>query len=274
MLKKYKFIRKKYNCLIFQDNKDSRLNISKNYFIICAAVFYVIVFALSFTSCTGSNNSSESDNVEQLPITFSFFDVDVNSILSHSLKIRLDNILGDHSTESKNTINLNINNEGFLKEHLPYFEELNKKLNSPTAEVTDSPVIERVEHNTIKLAYRYSVKKNLPFNYVEFLFSEFNDTPLLIKIRFKEDNLNIVKTLKEKYGAHKEILWKEENGKSLCWEKDGDILILSFVPDQFGNPFYQVVIYFSKRLEELMKSEQLEKSKKHKAGIKSGKNVF
>ncbi|MBF0257264.1 MAG: hypothetical protein HQK62_00260, partial [Desulfamplus sp.] len=208
------------------------------------------------------------------PETYSFFDVDVNSVLSHILKKRLDNILGDHSTETKNTINLNINREGFLKDYFPYFDELNQKLNSPTGEIIDSPVVERVEHNTIKLAYRYAVKNNLPFNYVEFLFSEFNNTPLLIRVKFKYDDLNVVETLKQKYGTPREIPWKEENGKSLCWEKSGDILILSFVPDQFGNPAYEVMIYFAKRLEDLLKTEIMERETKHNKGVKKEQNFF
>ncbi|MBF0204151.1 MAG: hypothetical protein HQK67_07505, partial [Desulfamplus sp.] len=149
-----------------------------------------------------------------------------------------------------------------------------RKLNSPTGEIIDSPVVERVEHNTIKLAYRYAVKKNLPFTYVEFLFSKFTNTPLLIRVKFKKDDLNIVETLKQKYGEPREIPWQEENGKSLCWENSGDLLIVSFVPDQFSKPAYEVVIYFSKRIEDLLQAEKIERENRENKSVKSGQNVF
>ena len=242
---------------------------------------YILLLSLSFfcISC-GDKSDNLSRKVETYPVTYSFFDVDVNSILSHSLKSRLDNILGDNAIETRNTINLNINNEGFFKDYFPYLEELNQKLNSPTGKTTASTgdkilvIGERIEHNTVKLAYRYAIKKNLPFNYVEIIFSEFNATPLLIRVHFKKDELNLVEGLKHKYGTPHEIPWKEKNGKSLCWENGGDILILSFVPDQFGKPTYQAVIYFAKRLEDLLKSELLEREAKYKKSVKTGQNIF
>lgn len=243
------------------DNMTSKLDIFR-------VVGYFIFFLLAFfsISCGDKSDTSEKGTIESYPVTYSFFDVDVNSVLSYSLKSRLDEILGDHSTETRNTINLNINLEGFLKDYFPYFDNLNQRLNSPSRE--------RVEHNTLKLAYRYAINKQLPFNYVEILFSQFTETPLLIRVNFKKDELNIIETLKNKYGEPRQIPWKEENGKSLCWEKGGDLLILSFVPDQFGNPTYEVVIYFAKRLEDLIKAEHLMEEKRLKKEIKSGKGVF
>lgn len=234
--------------------------------VVAGSTLLFLVLALFFISCGDKSDTPQTETIESYPLTYSFFDVEVNSVLSYSLKTRLDKILGDHSTETRNTINLNISQEGFLRDYFPYFEELNQRLNSPARE--------RVEHKTVKLAYRYAVKKNLPFNYVEILFSEFTNTPLLIRVNFKKDDLNIIDTLKQKYGEPRQILWREENGKSLCWEKDGDLLILSFVPNQFSIPEYEVVIYFSKRLEELLKAELLEKEGKNKKEVKSIKNVF
>ncbi|MBF0241922.1 MAG: hypothetical protein HQK64_05505 [Desulfamplus sp.] len=245
----------------------------------------LVLLSILITSCTDSSSSSISSRAESYPVTYSFFDVDVNSTLSNSLKSRLNNILGDHSTETRNTINLNINREGFLKKHLPYFYELHLRLNSTTGKLPTSSttitggrkielVPERVEHNTIKLSYRYAINKNLPFNYVEFLFSDFNATPLLIRVNFKKDDLNVVDTLKQKYGEPKEIKWKEKNGKSLCWQNGDDLLILSFVPDQFGKPNYESVIYFGKRLEDLLEAEAALREAKVKSDFKSGQTLF
>jgi len=242
------------------------INDTMKYKLIAVDCGTILILAFFCFSCGDKSDTSVKSTIENYPVTYSFFDVEVNSVLSYSLKSRLDNILGDHATETRNTINLNINQEGFLKDYFPYFDSLNQRLNFPPHE--------RVEHNTLKLAYRYAVKKNLPFNYVEILFSEFTNTPLLIRVKFKNDDLNIIETLKHKYGEPHQIAWKEENGKSLCWEKSGDLLLLSFVPNQFSKPEYEVVIYFTKRLEDLLKTELLEKETKLKREADSVKGLF
>ncbi|MEA1967436.1 MAG: hypothetical protein U9N77_04385, partial [Thermodesulfobacteriota bacterium] len=175
----------------------------------------------------------------------------------------LSNTLGDDSVETKSTIDLRINNREFFKKTFPYFQELNQKLNSRTGE--------RIEHDTINIVFRYARTKNLPLDYVGFLFSKRTKYPLLIKVHFKNDDLNIIKTLYERYGTPEIIPWKQENGKSLCWKKARDILVLSFVPDEFGNPEYEIVIYFANALESLITTEQ---QKRQQDFLESGKKIF
>ena len=122
--------------------------------------------------------------------------------------------------------------------------------------------------------YRYAQKKNAPFDFVELVFSEYTNTPLLFKIYFKTDETGIVETLKEKYGPPQGIDWKEENGNSMVWRKNMDVLLVSLVPDQFGRHKYQIIIYFVQNLEELIEIEKKELKKKELQREKAGKTAF
>ena len=198
--------------------------------------------------------------------SFTFFDIRKNTIISGKVREGLNKILGDDAIEHRNIIDLEINYEGFLKEYFADLDKLNKKLNSPLGE--------RVEHNTVKLMYRYMQNKNVSFDYVELVYSEYTRRPVLIKIHFKKDGLNTIETLKQKYGAPESINWGGETSKSLYWKKSNDLLILSFVPDQFGKPKCQIIIYFKNALEKLLKDEQKEKEKTRRERTKSGKTAF
>jgi len=198
--------------------------------------------------------------------SFTFFDIGKNTIISGNVRERLNKTLGDDAIERRNILDLEINYKGFLKEYFTDLDKLNKKLNSPLGE--------RVEHNTVKLMYRYMQNKNVSFDYVEVVYSEYTRRPVLIKIHFKKDGLNTIETLKQKYGAPESINWGGETSKSLYWKKSNDLLILSYVPDQFGKPKFQIIIYFKNALEKLLKDEQEEKEKTRREQTKSGKTAF
>ena len=122
--------------------------------------------------------------------------------------------------------------------------------------------------------FRYARKENLPFDYVEFLFSNYSQLPLLFRINFQKDEANIVQTLNSKYGDPRPIDWKNKNGQSMYWDKDNDILIVSLVPDQFGNPEYQIRIFFVENIKALLATESAEKEKQKSRRARSGKKAF
>lgn len=193
--------------------------------------------------------------VKTLPESFSFMEVGTNTIYSRKLQQRLGHLLGADATQGNNTIDLEINTETFLADYFPGFHTINEKLNTPPRE--------RVEHKTIKLMYRYAKDKGLAFSYVEFLFSDYNLTPLLIRVHFEYDDLGIGETLKQKYGAPRGIDWdkSQPNATALYWERNGDLLVLSTIPDQLGRPTFQLNIYFADRLKNLIETESALKHK-------------
>ena len=217
-------------------------------------------------SCGDKQETAPPQPAPEHSDSFTFFDIGKNTIITGKVRESLNKILGDDAIEPRNIIDLEINYEGFLKEYFADLDELNKKLNSPLGE--------RVEHNTVKLVYRYMQNKNVSFEYVELVYSEYTRRPVLIKIHFKKDALNTIETLKEKYGVPESIKWGGKTSKSLYWKKSNDLLILSFVPDRFGKPKYQIIIYFKDALEKLLKNEQNEKEKTRRERTKSGKTAF
>ena len=236
--------------------------------IIKTISFFVITIILILLgiSCGDKEETGSPQPAPEHSDSFTFFDIGKNTIISDKVRESLNKTLGDDAIERRNILDLEINYDGFLKEYFADLDKLNKKLNSPLGE--------RVEHNTVKLMYRYMQNKNVSFDYVELVYSEYTRRPVLIKIHFKKDGLNTVETLKKKYGTPESINWGGESSKSLYWKKNNDVLILSFVPDQFGKPECQINIFFKNALEKLLETEQKEKEKTRRERTKSGKTAF
>jgi hypothetical protein len=217
-------------------------------------------------SCGDNRESAETEPAAANPESFTFFELGTNTKLTDHIRKNLGKKLGRDAIERRSILDLNINYAGFIKKYLPKINELNRKINFPPGE--------RVEHNTVKLMYRYAQRKNAPFDYVELVFSEFAKTPLLIKINFQIDETGIVETLKTKYGLPQVIDWKEDNGKSMVWRKNMDLLLVSEVPDQFGRHEYQIIIYFVQNLKQLIEIETNERKKREQQRAKSGETAF
>jgi len=233
-------------------------------------VTWWIVFLISslplFVSCSDSQEPTGKKPQSPGQESFSFFDLSNRTQFSERVREDLSSKLGRDAIERRNILDLDINYKGFIKKYFPELDALNQKLNFPPRE--------RVDHNTVKLMYRYAQKKNVPFEYVELVFSEYTGTPVLFKINFKVDESAIVDTLREKYGKPEVITWSEENGESMFWKKNGDFLIVSLVPNQFGKHDYQIVIYYTKNLEQLIETERKEKEAKAQQEAKKGKAAF
>ena len=229
-------------------------------------VWATCLLMLWLSSCGEKRESATEQNVQSPADSFTFFNLGASSKLSPKVRDDLEQRLGDASVAQRGVIDLQINYDGFLEQYFPVLYELHRDLNSPPGE--------RVEHNMVKLMYRYARKKNAPFDYVELIFSNYTQVPLLFKIDFKKDEANVVQTLKSKYGEPRLIDWTTNNGQSLYWEKDEDFLIVSLVPDQFGNPEYQVRFFFVKNIRALLENERAEKEEESSQRTKSGKKAF
>ena len=225
----------------------------------------ILLLAILPAACSEketTENRSEKPTTE----TFTFFELGRNSVLSKRIRKDLGSKLGRDAIERRNILELEINYPGFLKAYFPDIDKLNQKLNFPPGE--------RVEHNTTKLMYRYAQKKNTAFDYVELIFSNYTLKPVLFRIHFQKDESNIFNTLESKYGPSKSIKWEKENGSSFYWMKHNDVLVVSLVPNQFGNPEYQIMICFTENLNELISTEQAEKEERERKRAKSGKTAF
>jgi len=233
-------------------------------------VFLRIAFTISslmlLISCSDNNGSGDESSQSADTQTFTFFELGKTTRLTKGVRSDLRDKLGRDAIERRSILNLEINRKGFLKTYLPDLAVLNEQLNYPPRE--------RVEHNTVKLMYRYARKKSVPFELVELLFSDYTSTPLLIKINFKVDEANTIETLQEKYGRPEIINWGDENGQSMYWKKSSDLLIVSRIPDRFGKIEHQIVIYFVDNLKLLIDKERKEREKKEQQRAKTGKKAF
>jgi len=200
------------------------------------------------------------------PEGITFFNLGENSEFSYGVREKLKDRLGADAIERWNTLDLTINYNGFLRKFFPELHKINEKLNSSLGE--------RVEHNTIKLTYRYARKKNVLFDYVELVFSNYTQKPLYFYIKSKQEGSNIIDVVTKKYGKAKTIHWVGEKGTSLYWENGRSILIISIHDDRYGNPEYHTMIYYVPNLEELLSREE-QKSEHTEEGIKkTGKTAF
>ena len=238
-------------------------------FQITAKIFskaLLILLLVILPAACSEKETTENRSKKSTTETFTFFELGRNSVLSKRIRKDLGNKLGRDAIQRRNILELEINYPGFLKAYFPDINNLNQKLNFPPGE--------RVDHNTTKLMYRYAQKQNTPFDYVELIFSNYTLEPIVFKIHFQKDESNIFDALESKYGPPKSIKWDNENGSSFYWIKHNDVLTASLVPNQFGDPEYQIVIYFSENLNELVSTEQAEKEKREQQRAKSGKTAF
>ena len=237
-----------------------------SYIIVFLWIAFTISALVLLNSCSDDNGSGDESSQPADTKSFTFFELGKAARLTNGVRSDLRDKLGRDAIERRSILNLEINQRGFLKTYFPDLAELNEQLNYPPGE--------RVEHNTVKLMYRYARKKSVPFELVELLFSDYTSNPLLFKINFKVDEANNIETLQEKYGRPEIINWDDENGQSKYWKKSSDLLIVSRIPDRFGNIEHQIVIYFVDNLKRLIETERKEKEEKEQQRARTGKKAF
>ncbi|MCK5450962.1 MAG: hypothetical protein KAI70_04275 [Candidatus Omnitrophica bacterium] len=237
-------------------------------FQISAAILSVVILitVVVFVDFNKKTDNFGMVKVGKISAGFTFFDIGENTQFSNKLRSRLKDKLGSDAKENWVTLDLSINYQGFLQEHFPELHELNKKLNSPVGE--------RVEHNTTKLTFRYAQQKSVPFEFVQLVFSNYTNKPLLIYIKSKKEGSDVIDTITKKYGDAKTIDWDKEEGKSLYWMKNRSTLIISISDDRYGNPEYHTIIYYVPNLEELLLQEQQTVKKEEEEIKKTGKTAF
>ena len=234
----------------------------------CAQCLAVVGLLLAVIACSADENDNAGRPAPG-PETFTFFDLGRSSVLTEDVRETLRDKLGNDAIEHRSLINLEINYKGFLKAYLPEIDDLNRRLNYPPGE--------RADHKSTKLMYRYARKEGVPFDYIELLFCGYNQLPLIFEIRFKQDELNTLETLQQKYGSPRIIEWESEAvgaGKTLVWHEKQDVLLASMIPDQLRRPRYVVRIYFVENLERLLDMEREQKLDGQSPREQPGRGAF
>ncbi len=222
-----------------------------------AVGIFIVIVATAFYAVF-RNELPEKDETGGKPRSFTFFDVGANTRVTETLRETLRDRLGSDAIETWTTVNLEILYKNFIQEYLPEIYKLNRQLNGDAGQ--------RIEHNTIKLRYRYIPQGNYPFDYAELLFSNYSQKPLYCEIWSKKEGKGIMDVLKKKYDNPGRIDMDGEQKFSLIWQYKGDILVYSNTPDRFGNPGYHIIIYYVDNIEQLLQREKTEKQKETEMG--------
>jgi hypothetical protein len=218
------------------------------------------------STCFSCGDKSRPLDVSAVPESFTFFDIGANTRLTDSLRSTLESKLGNDSISGRNVLNLEINYSGFLREHFPGLETLNRQLNGSAGI--------RVEHDTVMLMYRHMQKQNTPFDYVELIFDDDTRKPLVIRIRSGREEADILETLKRRYQEPRTILWAEGGARAYYWEKNGDILILSVTPNPVGRPVFEISMYYVNSIKALVKREMEGRTQERQEEESAVKDAF
>lgn len=213
-------------------------------------IAFVIVGLLGGIAVFQMKKKPASSFSGHIPDSFTFFDLGANARFDSQMRENLKNRLGSDSIAYRGTIDLIGTDKKFFQTHFDRLYELHMALNSPTGE--------RVEHNIVKLTYRYSWRQDSPFKYVDLIFSNYTGLPLIFSIVMTQEGAGILDTLIQKYGNPLAVDDDQSSGKIQYWEKDRDILIVSVSPDRLGNLEYRVTIYFVNSLSMLLETEREE----------------
>ena len=225
-----------------------------------------VVYGLHMEKKHPESSSINSQLVKELPESFTFFDLGSNTRFSGAVRSTLNDRLGSDAIAYRSQIDLSVNSPEFLQKFLPELNALNLQLNYPPRE--------RVEHNTVKLMYRYAQRVDVPFKYVEMFFSGYSQKPLYFSITVSQDGADIIDSLHQKYGSPEEIQGLKSPLKAGFWRKNNDLLLVSFKSDRYGNPEYHIMIYYVNSLQELLSIEKEEARQREDRFKQASDKVF
>ncbi len=224
------------------------------------------VFCVGLLGCSDEKPAQDSSATSSEVRGFTFFELTSASRFSSELRSDLEKRLGSDGISRRSPLDLEIPPQDFVKTHFPRVHALNSRLNfSPR---------ERIEHNITRLMYRYPEKKQLPFSFVELVFSNYNDKPLVFHTTAKEEGATVIQTLRDKYGKPSAAQWDDGNQKALFWRKPGELMVVYALRDRFGNPEYQVQLLFLENIEELVRTEEKEREASDREKKKAVRDAF
>jgi hypothetical protein len=226
---------------------------------VLAGFFILLFFGCSDDSTGPSQPAPATDG-------FTFFELTSHSRFSSDLRSALEKKLGSDAISRRSPLDLQIAPDSILEDRFPRVQSLNRRLN-------DQPR-ERIEHNVTRLMYRYPSRKQLPFSFVELIFSNYTGKPLVFHTTAKQEGATVLQTLEEKYGEPQKGVWDGGEQKALFWRKPGELMIVYVLRDRFENREYQVQLLFLDAIEELVLTEEQERESREQEKKKAVRDAF
>jgi hypothetical protein len=197
---------------------------------------------------------------------FTFFDLDRTTVLSRGLRKTLSEKLGSDAIAHATPIDLTVVNQQFLETHLAVLDDLNQRLNPPMGG--------RREHNTTRLTYHRAEQHQMPFRYIELVFSNITGHPLYFFINPTDDFADSIATLTSKYGPPRIVSAEDMDQPVRIWEQDGDILVATTFPRRNGRLSQELRIYFVENLKQLVESEDQALRRQNRNTRQAGERAF
>lgn len=241
----------------------------RNLIIVLLAAGSLIVIIFSVIALTRSQRDIQiaAPADKTLPAGgFTFFDVDRATVLNPALRRSLSNLLGSDAIAHATPIDLTVVNRQFFQNHLPILASLNQRLNPAMGG--------RREHDTTRLTYHRAARNNMPFRYIELVFSNRTGLPLFFVINPTADFADSITTLTAKYGSPRVVQTENIATPVRIWEQDGDILVATTFPRRSGRLSQELRIYFVNSLKQLVESEDHALRQQDNTTRKAGERAF
>jgi hypothetical protein len=228
------------------------------------ALLIPLAVIVVFYACSDKKDPTSGSRTPQEG--FTFFELGAGSLYSADIRQELKQKLGSDAISSKTTIDLSLSTDhsDLWRRAFPPLVDLNQRLNWPPRE--------RVEHDTLKLMYRYT--KNLPFSRIELLFSGISRKPLLFRINAKADGASMVESVTQKHGAPQEVASEKGSDRILYWQDGSDFFLIHVTKDIHDQIRYEFMIYFVDNMEDLLKTELKAGQRSQKERKDAGRQVF
>ncbi len=234
--------------------------------VICVVLCAGLTAGILFLRTCGSNEDI-SDGIPSPPVnTFTFFDIGPRTRLTEAVREELKSLLGKYGVETKTTIDLTLPGVTNFPEAFPRLQGLHQTFNYLPRQ--------RIEHDTLRLTYRYARKKNVPFDRIRLVFSERHLTPLFISLYSKRDGADFIETIQRKYGSPETIGRSDSPERTLYWQKKDALLIISIVKNRIGFNEYNFGIYYLDNLTALADAEKKAREKAEREKEKTGELAF
>jgi hypothetical protein len=237
-------------------------------FALLAIGLVVLTITIGIALTRPQRDIPREDAADKTPASegFTFFDLNRTTVLTRSLRATLSQTLGADAIAHKNPIDLTVVDREFFRTQLPELHELNQVLNPPLRA--------RREHDTTRLTYHRAQLRQMPFRYVELVFSKHSGLPLYFVINPSEDFETGIATLKSKYGQPQSITIDPQTPPVLIWEKAGDILVATTFPRRSGRTSQELRIYFIDNLKGFVEREAQARREQNQGTREAGKRAF
>lgn len=217
---------------------------------------FIILMTTAAIVVGGCRDKTHPPVLENVPESFSLFDIGPNTLITKDVRDRLNDTLGNAGVNPNTTIDLELKYSGFLKSYYPELDRLNHRVN-PKDSV-------RKEYPATKLAFRNMKQKKALYNYVEIIFLNKSSVPLMFQITAEGNLDTLLDTLIQKYGAPRIGDLRDGKGKTYSWERNGDRLIVTQFISIYEQSEYYIMIVFVNRLNQLLEIQKQEEEKKNR----------